>query len=142
LIANGGNPANVSNAINDYLNGRPLNAVEQAVIAQAIRGFGEPPEGVLKITAAPAPAPAPVAAKPAPVHVAPKPAPHPAPRPAPKPKAPAATRYTVKPGDSLSAIAQRFYGTMNWQKIYAANRGVVGSNPNLIRPGEVLTIPH
>lgn len=138
LIANGGNPADVSNAINDYLNGRPLNTVEQAVINQAIRGFGEPPEGVLKITAAPTPA----KPSPAPAHVTPKPVSHPAPRPAPKPKAPVATRYTVKSGDSLSAIAQRFYGNMNWQKIYAANRSVVGGNPNLIRPGEVLTIPH
>ena len=50
-----------------------------------------------------------------------------------------AKTYTVVSGDTLSGIAAK-YG-MSWQTLYAANKGVVGSNPNLIRPGEVLTIP-
>lgn len=55
--------------------------------------------------------------------------------------APAQHRYTVVPGDNLSRIAQRFYGNANWRAIYNANRGVIGGNPNLIRPGQVLVIP-
>lgn len=53
-----------------------------------------------------------------------------------------ATRtYTVEAGDSLSKIAQREYGDAGkWQRIYAANRNLI-SNPDLIHPGQVLTIP-
>lgn len=47
--------------------------------------------------------------------------------------------YVVVKGDSLSKIASK-YGT-TWQKIYEANRSVVGSNPNLIYPGQKLLIP-
>ena len=46
--------------------------------------------------------------------------------------------YTVKSGDTLSGIASK-YGT-TWQKIYNDNKSVIGSNPNLIKPGKVLTI--
>jgi nucleoid-associated protein YgaU len=50
--------------------------------------------------------------------------------------------YNVQPGDSLSRIAQLFYGNANrWPVIYAANRDVVGPNPNLIFPGQTLDIP-
>jgi nucleoid-associated protein YgaU len=28
-----------------------------------------------------------------------------------------------------------------WKTIYEANRAVIGSNPDLIKPGQVLTIP-
>src|SRR5256885_13215908 len=50
--------------------------------------------------------------------------------------------YTVQPGDTLSGIAQRAYGNGNeWQKIYDANKQVIGSDPNLIQPGQVLYIP-
>ena len=42
-------------------------------------------------------------------------------------------------GDTLSAIAKRFYGHANeYHKIAEAN-GI--ANPNLIHPGQVLTIP-
>ena len=47
--------------------------------------------------------------------------------------------YTVKKGDTLSAIGKK-YG-MSWQKIYNANKSVIGGNPNLIKTGQVLTIP-
>lgn len=81
--------------------------------------------------------PSPPAPKPTP---APKPAPAPAPKPAPQPARPAT--YTVQPGDSLWAIAQKTLGNGNrWPEIYALNQGVIGSNPNLIRTGEVLTLP-
>jgi len=50
--------------------------------------------------------------------------------------------YTVQTGDSLFSIAQQAYGDGNqWQKIYDANKQVIGNDPNLIRPGEVLSIP-
>ncbi|MFF4294994.1 LysM peptidoglycan-binding domain-containing protein [Streptomyces vinaceus] len=51
--------------------------------------------------------------------------------------------YTVRAGDSLSAIARRELGNeARWRELYAMNRGVVGSNPELIHPGQVLTLPH
>ena len=49
--------------------------------------------------------------------------------------------YTVVSGDSLWAIAARFLGSgLQWQRIYQENIGVIGNNPNLIFPGERLTI--
>src|SRR5690242_14224063 len=56
----------------------------------------------------------------------------------------AGTNYTVQAGDTLSGIAQRAYNDgsqASWMVIYSANRQVIGGNPNLIRPGQVLTIP-
>jgi LysM repeat protein len=57
--------------------------------------------------------------------------------------APAASRtYTVRPGDTLSRIAARFYGNPGrWTWIYAANRSKI-RNPNVIYAGERLTIPY
>ena len=55
---------------------------------------------------------------------------------------PAAQTYTVVKGDCLWKIAQKFYGAgAQYTKIYEANKGTIGSNPNLIYPGQVLTIP-
>lgn len=52
------------------------------------------------------------------------------------------TSYTVVKGDCLWNIAKKFYGSgSKYTVIYEANRGVVGGNPNLIYPGQVLTIP-
>ena len=54
----------------------------------------------------------------------------------------AAQTYTVVRGDCLWNIAKRFYGSgAKYTVIYNANRGVIGGNPNLIYPGQVLTIP-
>lgn len=63
------------------------------------------------------------------------------------PAAPPATEFLaehkVVSGDSLSKIAQHYYGSgAKWQLIYEANREVIGANPNLIRVGQVLKIPH
>ena len=53
-----------------------------------------------------------------------------------------ARHYTVQPGDTLSSIAQRFYGTTaDWQWLYQANRSVI-ENPNAIYPGELLNVPY
>jgi LysM repeat protein len=49
--------------------------------------------------------------------------------------------YTVVAGDTLSGIAVRFYTHGDWRAIYTANLGVIGSNPNLIYPGQVLYLP-
>ncbi|MGW2487093.1 LysM peptidoglycan-binding domain-containing protein [Streptomyces sp. NPDC001606] len=46
--------------------------------------------------------------------------------------------YTVREGDTLSAIAAR-HGT-SWQRLYAANRAVIGDDPNLIVPGQRLAL--
>ncbi|MEW2042281.1 LysM domain-containing protein, partial [Streptomyces sp. NPDC005534] len=46
--------------------------------------------------------------------------------------------YTVREGDTLSVIAAR-HGT-TWRKIYAANKAVIGGDPDLIVPGQRLDI--
>lgn len=52
------------------------------------------------------------------------------------------TMYVVRSGDYLSKIAQAAYGDASqWKKIYAANKAVIGPNPDLIYPGQNLTIP-
>ncbi|HZX79388.1 MAG TPA: LysM peptidoglycan-binding domain-containing protein [Lysobacter sp.] len=49
--------------------------------------------------------------------------------------------YTVKPGDSLSKIAQQVYGRADrWQLIFEANRATV-RDADLIHPGQVLVLP-
>jgi nucleoid-associated protein YgaU len=49
--------------------------------------------------------------------------------------------YTVQPGDSLGAIAVKFYGDINrFMKVYEANRMILAS-PDLIRVGQRLVIP-
>jgi nucleoid-associated protein YgaU len=53
--------------------------------------------------------------------------------------APAGRSYTVEPGDTLWAIAERFYGDGSKYQVIADASGI--SNPDLIHPGEVLTIP-
>lgn len=53
-----------------------------------------------------------------------------------------ATSYTVVKGDCLWNIAKKFYGSgSKYSVIYNANRSVIGGNPNLIYPGQVLAIP-
>jgi hypothetical protein len=51
-------------------------------------------------------------------------------------------RYTVIAGDTLGKIAAKFYGNASqWQKIYDANRNVIGGDPDVIRVGQTLIIP-
>jgi nucleoid-associated protein YgaU len=77
----------------------------------------------------PVPAPAPPAPEP---EAAPPPPPPPPPPPAPR-------TYTVISGDTLWAIAERFYGDGSKYQRIADASGI--SNPDLIHPGQVLTIP-
>lgn len=53
----------------------------------------------------------------------------------------ASKTYTVKAGDTLSKIAKQHLGDANaYMKIFEANRDQL-SNPDLIKPGQVLRIP-
>lgn len=73
--------------------------------------------------------------------------------PVPRPKPPAsptpARRVRVEPGDSLWLIASRHLGPQasaadvaaEWPRWYAANESVIGADPGVIRPGEVLRPP-
>jgi nucleoid-associated protein YgaU len=55
--------------------------------------------------------------------------------------APAAKTYTVKSGDTLSAIAKSQLGSAgDYMKIFEANRDQL-SDPDKIKPGQVLKIP-
>jgi LysM repeat protein len=64
--------------------------------------------------------------------------------PAPTTAAPAATaarKHTVRPGDTLSKLAQQYYNNRaKWRDIYAANRDVMKSEGDM-RVGTVLKIP-
>lgn len=52
------------------------------------------------------------------------------------------TDYTVKPGDFLSQIAAQAYGEPSaFELIYNSNRHVIGVDPAVIAPGQVLQIP-
>jgi LysM repeat protein len=59
--------------------------------------------------------------------------------PPPPPPPPPPRTYTVVSGDTLWAIAERFYGDGSKYQRIADASGV--SNPDLIHPGQVLTIP-
>ena len=53
--------------------------------------------------------------------------------------APSAQKYTVVAGDTLFAIAEKFYGDGNKYPEIAKASGI--ANPDLIHPGQELTIP-
>ncbi|MEE3064630.1 MAG: LysM peptidoglycan-binding domain-containing protein [Actinomycetota bacterium] len=67
-----------------------------------------------------------------PVGGTPDPAPHAAPEPAPR-------TYTVVSGDTMWAIAERYYGDGSKYQVIADASGV--ADPDLLHPGQVLTIP-
>lgn len=48
--------------------------------------------------------------------------------------------YNVKAGQSLSSIASQFNIKGGWHQLYSMNRSVVGSNPNVIHPGQRLKV--
>ncbi|MGW1991393.1 LysM peptidoglycan-binding domain-containing protein [Embleya sp. NPDC001921] len=48
--------------------------------------------------------------------------------------------YKVRPGDTLSRIATEFRVDGGWPGLYEDNRGLVGPDPNLIHPGQTLTV--
>lgn len=127
-------------ALQVYLEGGSMTYRQGQLRDMVIAELGLPPDPPRIGITAPAPSVAPKPTpKPAPPPVKGSPAPK-KPAPAPKP-APKTTYYVVRSGDNLSKIAAKYH--TSWQKIYAvpANRKVIGSNPNLIRPGQRLIIP-
>ncbi|MGY2003731.1 transglycosylase family protein [Blastococcus sp. SYSU DS1024] len=108
---------------------------QQIAIAEktlAVQGWGAWPACSAKLglteadkagsATAPAAAPAP-----APARAAEAPAPAPA---------DAGQQYTVQAGDTLSRIAAS--AGVDWLAVYEANRDVIGADPGLIYPGQVL----
>jgi hypothetical protein len=87
--------------------------------------------------------------------ITPQPLPGPAPLAAPlppelaagRPAAPAAPAlgpgrtYTVKLGDTLASIAAGYPPGRDWRPLYDLNVSVIGANPDVIYPGQVLAIP-
>ncbi len=51
------------------------------------------------------------------------------------------SRYTVAPGDTLTAIAAALGVPGGWRALYAANRSAIGTDPDVISPGTVLITP-
>ncbi len=63
------------------------------------------------------------------------------PPPPPEEPEPEDTIYTIKSGDTLSAIAKEFYGKASaYMKIFEANKDII-SDPNKIYPGQKIRIP-
>jgi LysM repeat protein len=50
-------------------------------------------------------------------------------------------RYLVRAGDTLSGIAARFAVPGGWPALYAANRPVIGADPDVLRPGITVVLP-
>ena len=56
---------------------------------------------------------------------------------------------TVRPGDSLWSLSSARLGpfasdvdiALDWPLIYQANRDIIGGDPNLLRPAQVLRLP-
>lgn len=101
--------------------GTTTRVISQTRVAQK-------PDSVTKVVSAPKP-------KPKPTVKATTSKPKPKPKPAPVKVKPKSVRYTVRKGDSLSAIASRTGSSVS------AIRSANGISGTLIRPGQVLTIP-
>jgi nucleoid-associated protein YgaU len=99
---------------------------------------GSPPTPTITApAAAPASSPSPDSKPAAPAPAPPSPSPSPSPSPAAE-----GDSYTVAEGDTLATIAEKFYGDPAlWRRIYDANRGTIGDNPDNVRVGTSLRIP-
>lgn len=86
----------------------------------------------------PAPAPTPTDEAPPSRPTHPKPKPHPSTGHRP---GRGACHYTVVSGDWLAKIAAREGVKGGWRPLYEANKRKIGSNPNLIYPGQVFHLP-
>ncbi|MFC4605573.1 LysM peptidoglycan-binding domain-containing protein [Rhodococcus kronopolitis] len=68
-----------------------------------------------------------------------EPEPAPAPEPAAPPAPPAPRTHTIGEGESLWVIAERYYGDGNQYQRLADANGI--ANPDLVHPGQVITVP-
>jgi nucleoid-associated protein YgaU len=50
------------------------------------------------------------------------------------------SHYTVRHGDTLSAIANKHHVGGGWHALYEKNKQVIGGNPNLVLPRQQLTL--
>lgn len=133
-------PNLVDSALRKYLAGLKPSVSEYVIIGAALR-IMPPPSPLPPVEGGgPAPVIPKIPVRPTPPKSVPGPVRPPAKPPVKKPvSAPAKVRtHRVMPGDTLSKIGKR-YGT-TWQAIYNANRSKI-RNPNLIFPGQILTIP-
>jgi LysM repeat protein len=48
--------------------------------------------------------------------------------------------YTVGSGDSLSSIASAQEVDGGWSYLYTLNQKLIGTDPNLIKPGQILNL--
>ncbi|GAA4243053.1 LysM peptidoglycan-binding domain-containing protein [Dactylosporangium darangshiense] len=46
----------------------------------------------------------------------------------------------VQAGDTLASIAERMNVPGGWQALYERNHDVLGADPNLVRPGQQLSL--
>lgn len=77
-----------------------------------------------------------------PANVQGTPAPTPDNRPDIVPSPPAGAEYVVARGDTLTGLAQRFYGRASlWRRILDANRAALGDDASRLRAGMRLIIP-
>jgi LysM repeat protein len=69
------------------------------------------------------------------------PSPEPMPEPTPVPT-PEVKTYTVVENDTLWDISAALLGDpTRWPEIYSLNKDVIGENPDLIHPGQILVLP-
>lgn len=58
------------------------------------------------------------------------------------PPTPPNNSYVVMKGDTLWSIAKKYLGDGGkYMEVYQANKSIIGSNPNLLKVGQKLTIP-
>jgi len=56
-------------------------------------------------------------------------------------RTPAPLIYTVREGDTLISLAERFYGDYKkWREIYYLNQGRLGRG-GVLKPGQILVMP-
>jgi phage tail protein X len=104
----------ITNALADYINGKTLSTLETTIVQVAVAGYGPPPEGLIGIKSNGT-----VVTDPTVKHY-----------------------YTTKIGDTVSSIADAFYGahTTHFRSlIISANPGIASSGP--VKVGKSLVIP-
>lgn len=58
------------------------------------------------------------------------------------PRPPSPIVHSVSSGDTLSALAHKYYGAASkWPLLYVANQSAIGPNPDKIKPGQRLIVP-